>query len=145
MNRYSITPVFDSGHAETQQLEEEIHRFNFAVTGIRENRGVTYVLRGEEGEMVGGIHGWTWGGCLQIHYLWVREDLRGQGYGTGLLRCAEADARRGGCSQVVLETHSFQAPEFYRGQGYEVFGVVDDYPPGGAKYYLRKQLTDPSG
>jgi hypothetical protein len=48
-----------------------------------------------------------------------------------------------GCIGIYLDTYSFQARPFYERQGYTVFGVLADMPPGGAKYYLSKQLDTP--
>lgn len=36
----------------------------------------------------------------------------------------------------------FQAPEFYRKQGYEVVGRVAEYPPGAAEFVLTKRLGE---
>ena len=47
-----------------------------------------------------------------------------------------------GCTQALLDTHSFQAPDFYVQQGYIIYGTIDDYPLGHQKHYLRKSLTE---
>ena len=57
-----------------------------------------------------------------------------------MIEAAEREGRARGCRLATLETHSFQAPEFYRKLGWEVFGVLDDYPAGHRKYYLKKSL-----
>lgn len=119
-------------------LEERIYDFNVAATGIADGRLLAIYQRDEQGAIVGGLFGWTWGGCLEVEYLWVREDQRGRRLGTRLLVAAEEEARRRGCRQAILSTHSFQAPRFYERMGYEVYGVAENYPHGHKQYHLRK-------
>ena len=121
-------------------LEDRINEFNAAVTGIRDGAGVAFLIRDDHDAIVAGLSGWTWDGCLYVEYLWVREDRRGRGYGTRLLAAAEDEARTRGCHQAALTTHSFQAPDFYRRLGYEVYGTLDDYPTGHRQLHLKKRL-----
>ena len=125
---------------DVQFLEEQIFAYNMAKTGYYDGRDIAIFLRDEQGTIIAGLWGWTWGGCLKIQYLWVREDLRGQDLGTKLLAAAEAEGRARGCKIVVLDTHSFQAPLFYQKLGYEVYGVLEDDPVGYQHSYLRKRL-----
>jgi hypothetical protein len=76
-----------------------------------------------------------------VRYLWVRDDWRGHGYGRQLLAAAEAEAARRGCRQIVLSTHSFQAPGFYLKQGYTIVGQYENYPRGFQQIFLTKNLT----
>jgi GNAT superfamily N-acetyltransferase len=125
-------------------LEDRIYEFNIATTGIDDGRLLAIILRDEEG-ITAGLYGFTWGGVLEVKTLWVREDLRGRGTGTRLLAAAEEEAIRRGCVQAMLDTHSFQAPEMYRRLGYEVYGVVNGYPRGHSKYFLKKRLQPDGG
>ncbi len=125
---------------DVQFLDDQLTEFNFAQTGIRDGRLLASFVRDEARRIVAGIYGWTWGGTCEIRYLWVDRELRGRGYGHRLLAAAEEEARARGCAQMVLDTHSFQAPGFYKKYGYEVVGIVDDYPLGGQKILLKKSL-----
>ena len=129
-------------------------------TGLRTfNRSRSPVLRGyqERGEdqevpldlyvyddadeLAAGVVAATWGGWLAIDLVWVREDQRGSGVGAEILRRIEAHARdERGCVGVRLDTWGFQAKPFYEKQGYTVFGVLEDYPPGETEYLLSKRL-----
>ena len=62
------------------------------------------------------------------------------GYGARLMGEIESLARERGCQQAHVDTFSFQAREFYESLNYHVFATLDDYPPGHARYYLRKTL-----
>jgi GNAT superfamily N-acetyltransferase len=126
--------------ADVRFLDQQINDFNFAVTGVTDGRLLALFLRDAQGSIIAGLYGWTWGGCLEIKYLWVAEAWRGRGHGTRLLAAAEGEAIARGCTQAMLDTHSFQAPLFYQRAGYTIFGVMDNYPTGHAKCYLKKQL-----
>jgi ribosomal protein S18 acetylase RimI-like enzyme len=134
----SITDTPDP--RDLQRLEDRIDAFNMELTGITDVRLLAIVLRDARGEIVAGLHGWTWGGCCEVKTLWIDEPLRGRGLGTRLMRSAETEARRRGATQMVLSTHSFQAPAFYRRLGFEVVGQVEDYPVGYRSLHLRKSL-----
>jgi ribosomal protein S18 acetylase RimI-like enzyme len=90
--------------------------------------------------VVAGLCGHTWGGCCEIRQVWVHERHRGSGIGRELLELAEMEARRRSCFQIVLATHSFQAPEFYRKLGFEIVESLPDYPRGHQHLHLRKFL-----
>ena len=57
-----------------------------------------------------------------------------------LLAAAEAEARRRGCATIVLDTHSFQAPDLYRSRGYTEIGTTIDTPRGHSQTLFQKQL-----
>jgi ribosomal protein S18 acetylase RimI-like enzyme len=118
----------------------ELHAHNAATTGIDDARALFAAVRDDDDALVAAIDGWTWGGTAYVDTLWVRPDARGAGLGTGLLAAAEAEARDRGCAQLVLTTHSFQAPDLHRRCGFEVAGEVDGYPAGHAYYLIRKRL-----
>jgi GNAT superfamily N-acetyltransferase len=97
-------------------------------------------VRDSVGTLVGGLVGATYLGWLQVHSVWLPDDLRGHGYGTSLMETAEKEAVKRGCTKVFLETLSFQALPFYEKLGYTVFSRLQDFPPGGARYALTKTL-----
>jgi GNAT superfamily N-acetyltransferase len=134
----TVTDHIDEG--DFKFLEEQLFAFNMDRTGYHDGRDVAILIRDDQGAIIAGLSGWTWGGMMKIQYLWVREDQRGQNYGTRLLQAAEAEGRARGCRQVALDTHSFQAPAFYPKLGYEVYGVLDDDPVGYKTYHLKKTL-----
>ena len=84
--------------------------------------------------------GSVWGGWLHVTFLWIDEAVRGQHWATRLMDQAEDYARERGCHSATLDTHSFQARPFYERRGYEVFGILDDYPKGHKKFFLKKKL-----
>ncbi|GAA3231241.1 GNAT family N-acetyltransferase [Streptomyces thermocoprophilus] len=95
----------------------------------------------DDGTLVGGLVGRTWATWMHVAYLWVEESHRGAGLGSRLLAEAEHLARtERACRRVRLETWDFQAPDFYRKQGYEVVCTIPDYPPGITEYTLVKRL-----
>ena len=121
-------------------LDARIYEYNVAATNIHDGRLMYLAIRDERDEIVAGLSGWTWGGCAAVEFLWVREDWRGKGLGTQLLEAAEAEAIARGCAQIVLDTHSFQAPEFYQRHGYVETGRTLGIPGGAEDVHMFKRL-----
>ncbi len=127
-------------------LAERIYAFNVAATGLNDGRLISIRAEDSAGQVVGGLSGWAWGGCGYVDVLWVADDYRRRGIATRLLQAAEATALANGCVSMVLSTHTFQAPEFYRRRGYAELSRTPDYPQGHAQIHMGKTLidTDPS-
>ena len=116
-------------------LERLLSDFNVDTTGHAEGTKLTIFLRDS------GVHGWSWSGTGYVRLLFVPFPMRRQGHGSALMDAFEAELRRRGCTEVLLETHDFQAPEFYRARGFAVIGTVEDYPRGFRFLFLVKPLT----
>jgi len=56
------------------------------------------------------------------------------------METAEAEARADGCRYVHLDSHSFQAPDFYKKLGYEEFSRLSESPLGQDQVFLWKSL-----
>jgi GNAT superfamily N-acetyltransferase len=137
-----VTLVTGVGDRDLQErLYQEIIAFNVAATGYNDACSLSIAARGDGGDLLAGLSGWTWGGCGYIELLWVRDDQRGNGLGARLLAAAEAEIRRRGCDRVSLDTHSFQAPDFYARLGYAECGRTPGYPNGHDHIHLVKRLV----
>lgn len=137
--RLEVTDV-DDGIVESE-VRRRLYAYNVSATGIDDSSMLIVSLREDGGRLVGGLYGWTWGGCAFVDLLWVDEARRRTGLGSRLLGSAEDEARSRGCSQMLLSTHTFQAPAFYAARGYQETGRFADYPNGGAQIHLAKTLT----
>ena len=60
--------------------------------------------------------------------------------GSLLLERVEKEAQAMGVSLSHLDTFDFQAKDFYLKHGYEIFGVLENCPPGHNRFYLKKSL-----
>src|SRR4029077_19943980 len=119
-----------------------IYEFNSSTTAIADGELLAFFVR-ERNRIVAGICGNTWGGTCELRQFWVEESQRHQGLGTKLLQAAEHEARRRGCTQIVLMTFSFQAPAFYVRHGFEVVATIDNHPYGHRNLLMRKGLRPP--
>jgi GNAT superfamily N-acetyltransferase len=127
--------------ADLRFLEEQLNGYNVRSTSVPYGGWIAVFYRDQTSTIVAGVSAWMWGNCLEITYLWVREDLRGKGYGRRLLAAVEREGLARDCRLALLNTFSFQAPAFYHKLGYSTFGTVDEYLDGCTRYYLRKTLT----
>jgi GNAT superfamily N-acetyltransferase len=137
---YNITLEAEPKDGDINAVVMGLAEFNRLQTGAAMPEYLLATVRDEEGTLVGGLLGAFYLGWLQIHSVWLPDDLRGQGIGSKLMAVAEKEAVRRGCARVFLETFSFQALPFYEKCGYSIFSRLPDFPPGGARYALTKNL-----
>jgi GNAT superfamily N-acetyltransferase len=117
-----------------------ITNYNVKQAGDTKEQYLCFVLQGPDQEIVGGVIGATYWDWLHIDLMWIKDEFRSRGYGHRLLAHAEDEARQRGAKNVYLDTFSFQAPDFYKKHGYQVFGQLDDFPAGHQRYFLKKEL-----
>ena len=75
---------------------------------------------------------------LEIEYLFVKEELRGQGICSQLLQQVESEAKKRNCCYVFVNTRQCQAPAFYQKHGYKKVFAFKDYPYTGQRHYYQK-------
>lgn len=123
-------------------IGRSLNQFNEEITGQTHARSLAVIVREtEQGAPLGGLVGRTSLGLLFVDLIFVPKSLRGHGLGAKILRVAETEAIARGCSQAVLFTIAFQAPEFYRKLGYEEFGRVASGPPEQARVFMTRKLS----
>src|SRR3974377_1771665 len=98
--------------SDIELLETRIRREASAAMGLGSEVDLAIFVR-EEGEVVAGISGWTWGNCCELQSLWVQPSLRGRGLASKLIAAAEAEAAARGCVQTVHFPYEFQASQLH--------------------------------
>ena len=126
--------------ADCQELSETLFRWNMATVGAGDCRPFAVWLRDEQGRTRGGIVRETRCGWAHIDTLWVDPELRGQGHGKRLLQAAVDLARSRLCRLIDLETFSFQAPDFYKAQGFVEYAVLEGISHGVKRHHFRKEI-----
>jgi GNAT superfamily N-acetyltransferase len=131
----------NASREDKDHVREMLGLFNVGVTGFDVYHELSIFLRDSTGRIRGGVLGDVWGGWLDVHILWVEETFRGTNKGLELMQAAEAEAREFGCRYAVVDSHSFQAPDFYKEKlGYQEFGVLEDAPIGYRQHFMWKRL-----
>lgn len=137
--------IRENNNESKKNINERLYYFNLAHFP-EELRGryeeVNIFLKDENDNVLGGILGeicWNW---LEIHVLIMDDSLRTKGYGTKLLMEAEEIAKEQKCDFIKLDTLSFQALDFYKKHGYEVYGTLPNVGRDFNHYYLKKDLLN---
>ena len=126
--------------ADLAVLEERVAAAAIAAAGVGEDQAFGIFVRDDEGQIVAGISGMTWGGCCELHAMWVDEPLRGRGLARALMAGAESVARRRGCTLVEFLAYDLLAAGLYERLGYEAVGVIEGFPTGSAARWYCKNL-----
>jgi GNAT superfamily N-acetyltransferase len=125
--------------ADLALLEERVSETAIAVAGVGEDLPFAIFVRDPDQRILAGISGMTWGGCCELHAMWVDAPFRGRGLGRALVAGAESVARRRGCTLVEFLAYDLLARGLYERLCYRTVGVIEDFPAGAARWY-RKDL-----
>ena len=139
-NNISIVQVEKPEESAWGIIGRGLQAYNIQQAGDNQFQRLCFVLQADNDEIKGGVIAevyWEW---LYIDLMWIEDELRGQGFGQQLLTSVEDQARELGAKNAYLDTFSFQAPDFYKKQGYQVMAELPDFPRGHQRYFLSKKL-----
>ena len=125
---------------KAQEIGELIRSYNRSKREEAESEPLNIYVEDDSDELMAGLVAETFGNWLEIEYLFVKEDLRGQGIGSQLLQRAESEAKKRNCRFAFVNTYQFQAPAFYQRHGYKEVFSLKDYPYTGQRHYYQKDL-----
>ena len=130
----------DGNMRDLDEIHEMLKEYNLLHREASQNIPIGVFFEDENNRKLAGLTGETFGNWLWIRYLFVSEQLRGQGIGSKLLAAAEEEARQRGCKYAFVDTFSFQAPAFYKKHGYREVFTLKEYPYTGKRHYYTKEL-----
>lgn len=125
---------------KAQEIGNLIRSYNRSKREAAESEPLNLYVEDDSGQLMAGLVAETFGNWLEIEYLFVKEDLRGQGIGSQLLQQAESEAKKRNCRFAFVNTYQFQAPAFYQKHGYQEVFTLKDYPCTGQRHYYQKDL-----
>ena len=125
---------------KAQKIGELVRSYNRSKREAVESEPLNLYIEDEHGRLLAGLVAETFGNWLEIEYLFVKEDLRGQGIGSQLLQRAESEAKKRNCCFAFVNTYQFQAPAFYQKHDYQEVFTLKDYPCTGQRHYYQKDL-----
>ena len=127
--------------ADIAVVADGLRDYNTSKAGYDDYRRIAiFVTDPESGATLGGIYGGSYMGQMSIERVYLPETLRGDRLGSRLLRMAEDEARRRGCSRFTLNTMEIQAQGFYLKLGFETAAALTCDPPGINRYVMTKKL-----
>lgn len=130
----------DTESQKAQKIGELVRSYNRSKREAAESEPLNLYVEDDSGELLAGLVAETFGNWLEIEYLFVKEELRGQGIGSQLLQRAECEAKKRNCRFSFVNTYQFQAPAFYQKHDYQEVFTLKDYPCTGQRHYYQKDL-----
>lgn len=134
----------------TEWNDEEVNYVRNGITEYNKKIGpmlkyppyepINLFIKDMNGKVLGGLLSKIYLHSIYIDILWIDENYRRFGYGSRLLTEVEKLAKEKGCKFIHLDTFSFQAIDFYKKLGFEVFGILEDFPDDIKRYFLKKRL-----
>ncbi len=138
---YNIEVEKNPKNETINKIRKGLISHNAKNSTIAQSESIALNVHSNKGALIGGAVAWQWGECLEIEYLWISEDARGNKLGTELLNRLESPLTETVHKVVITNTFSFQALGFYKKNGYKVTDIVTGYPNDVKKYFLKKTVN----
>ena len=124
---------FDEHARDHDVAAQDSDRFGFVALDGETFIGCSSGLAYKNGE--------TYNGWFYLTDLFVEKAYRSQGIGAQLLAALEDLLYRQGVRKIWTWTAGYEAPAFYKKQGYEVFAELENwYSNGASRVAMRKTL-----
>lgn len=139
MKPAKLTPFVNDPGEELEFAVDQLRKYNRSFTGPFESEHFGFIAKNDSEEVVGAVHGnteWEW---VFIKHLWVSEDFRGMELGSELMETIIQEANRRGRYKYYLSTFEFQAPEFYKKLGFEIFGTLPQVSGEYDSFYMKRE------
>ncbi len=105
--------ITDDGDArDIHEIYELLKAYNLSRREASQNVPIGVFLEDEADRKLAGLTGETFGNWLCIQFLFVSEQLRGQGIGGKLLQAAAEEARKRGCKWPLWTPFPFRHLHF---------------------------------
>lgn len=135
--------IEESSENDVEYIDNTLGGFNrtqVQYTSRMDYLPLNYHIKDENGLIIAGINAYS---CWQMVYIsefYVAQEFRNQGIGSRLIKKIEGEAKKRGATASHTDTFDWQAKGFYLKHEYEVFGVIENCPPGHKRFFLKKHF-----
>ena len=137
-----IQPAHNLSADEIDAIEDRIYNHNARAVGRNDARGLGFVIKDDEGRLIGVAAGYSWAATSELQQMWIDEAYRGRGYGWRLLEAYIAEATGRGVRRIWVASYDFQAPEWYERAGFRRMAEFAGWPEGHINVVLCKTLAE---
>lgn len=135
--------VIENGtNDEIHYVDDNIIRFNSQQVPFTNELAfddIDKIIKDSQGNIIAGISTillpWT---DLAINGVWASEGRIEEELKVKLLNAIEKELKERGGHVAMHETFDVKTRDFYIKNGYEVYGILDDYPEECKAYYMKK-------
>lgn len=128
--------VVCSSETDSGYIHEKLREYNAQY--MHETEDFNFHIE-DNGRVIGGIIAGSLGDTLEVEFLYVEEHYRKKGIGRRLLAHIEMLALQKGLKRILLNTYSFQAPEFYKKLGYtEILKLSPAFDDFTQSYFIKE-------
>lgn len=133
MKIVSVSPKDPYSDLIYKQLDDYNAQFG---AQTHDHEDFVFVAKDDNDNFLGGAQGRIFSEWLCLYSLYSTRTEKG--VGTKLMDHIEQFAKDKKCKGIQLSTFEFQAPEFYKKRGYEVYGELPDFAGSYKNIYLKK-------